>query len=179
MREQWRRPPKTHRVGAIPGVPERYTCDDKAPSTQYLHFLSTKICSNVLSVMKIITCSLVFPRFGHRCKDLAMLPILCIPFHYPWLAHQNTQQTTLGCSCKQNVGMSRRNHPRGGRPLGSGRQLPLQLTVGRRPLGGGWVGLGWVKASPGRPDPPRASFPAPRDWVGRLPAVRSQGLPDC
>ena len=48
-------------------------------------------------------------------------------------------------------------------------------------LGGlrGGVGLGWVKASPGRPDPPRASFPAPRDWVGRLPAVRSQGLPDC
>ena len=27
--------------------------------------------------------------------------------------------------------------PRGGRPLGSGRQLPPQLTVGRRPLGGG------------------------------------------
>ena len=26
---------------------------------------------------------------------------------------------------------------RGGRPLGSGRQLPPQLTVGRRPLGGG------------------------------------------
>ena len=41
------------------------------------------------------------------------------------------------------------------------------------------VGLGWVKASPGRPDPPRASLPAPRDWAGRLPAVRSQGLPDC
>ena len=35
------------------------------------------------------------------------------------------------------------------------------------------VGLGWVKASPGRPDP------ALRDWAGRLPAVRSQGLPDC
>ena len=31
--------------------------------------------------------------------------------------------------------------PRGGRPLGSGRQLPPQLTVGRRPLGGGaWEG---------------------------------------
>ena len=27
-------------------------------------------------------------------------------------------------------------HPGGGRPLGSGRQLPPQLTVGRRPLGG-------------------------------------------
>ena len=27
--------------------------------------------------------------------------------------------------------------PRGGRPLGSGRQLPPLLTVGRRPLGGG------------------------------------------
>ena len=26
--------------------------------------------------------------------------------------------------------------PRGGRPLDSGRQLPPQLTVGRRPLGG-------------------------------------------
>ena len=30
--------------------------------------------------------------------------------------------------------------PRGGRPLGSGRQLPPQLTVGRRPLGGGGGG---------------------------------------
>ena len=29
------------------------------------------------------------------------------------------------------------HHPRGGRPLGPGRQLPPQLTVGRRPLGGG------------------------------------------
>ena len=28
-------------------------------------------------------------------------------------------------------------HSRGGRPLGSGRQLPPQLTVGRRPLRGG------------------------------------------
>ena len=34
--------------------------------------------------------------------------------------------------------------PRGGRPLGSGRQLPPQLTVGRRPLrgGGGGGGMG-------------------------------------
>ena len=32
--------------------------------------------------------------------------------------------------------------PRGGRPLGSGRQLPPQLTVGRRPLGGGGGGGG-------------------------------------
>ena len=30
--------------------------------------------------------------------------------------------------------------PGGGRPLGSGRQLPPQLTVGRRPLGGGGGG---------------------------------------
>ena len=29
----------------------------------------------------------------------------------------------------------------GGRPLGSGRQLPPQLTVGRRPLGGGGGGV--------------------------------------
>ena len=33
-------------------------------------------------------------------------------------------------------------HPRGGRPLGSGRQLPPQLTVGQRPLGGGGGGGG-------------------------------------
>ena len=32
--------------------------------------------------------------------------------------------------------------PRGGQPLGSGRQLPPQLTVGRRPLGGGGGGGG-------------------------------------
>ena len=34
--------------------------------------------------------------------------------------------------------------------------------------GGGWL-VGWVKASPGRPDQPRASFPAPRlggGWGG-------------
>ena len=31
---------------------------------------------------------------------------------------------------------------RGGQPLGSGRQLPPQLTVGRRPLGGGGGGGG-------------------------------------
>ena len=31
---------------------------------------------------------------------------------------------------------------RGGRPLGSGRQLPPPLTVGRRPLGGGGGGGG-------------------------------------
>ena len=34
----------------------------------------------------------------------------------------------------------------GGRPLGFGRQLPPQLTVGRRPLvgaGGGWEGVFW------------------------------------
>ena len=30
----------------------------------------------------------------------------------------------------------------GGRPLGSGRQLPPQLTVGQRPLGGGEGGGG-------------------------------------
>ena len=33
-----------------------------------------------------------------------------------------------------------RSNPGGGRPLGSGRQLPPQLTVGRRPLGGGGGG---------------------------------------
>ena len=32
----------------------------------------------------------------------------------------------------------------GGRPLGSGRQLPPQLTVGRRPLGGGEGGGGGI-----------------------------------
>ena len=34
----------------------------------------------------------------------------------------------------------RNDNARGGRPLGSGRQLPPQLTVGRRPLGGGGGG---------------------------------------
>ena len=34
-------------------------------------------------------------------------------------------------------GITRGGGARGGRPLGSGRQLPPQLTVGWRPLGGG------------------------------------------
>ena len=38
-----------------------------------------------------------------------MLPILSIPFHYPWLKI-TSKQTAWGCSCKQNVGMSRRNY---------------------------------------------------------------------
>ena len=33
--------------------------------------------------------------------------------------------------------VDRQHFARGGRTLGSGRQLPPQLTVGRRPLGGG------------------------------------------
>ena len=35
------------------------------------------------------------------------------------------------------------HHARGGRPLGFGRQLPPQLTVGRRPLGRGGGGGHW------------------------------------
>jgi hypothetical protein len=50
-----------------------------------------------------------FSLFGHRCKDMAMLPILSILFHYPWLTI-TSKQTALGCSCKQNIGMSRRNY---------------------------------------------------------------------
>ena len=38
--------------------------------------------------------------------------------------------------------MSRLSASRGGQPLGSGRQLPPQLSVGRRPLGGGGGGGG-------------------------------------
>ena len=40
-----------------------------------------------------------------------MLPILSILFHYPWLTI-TSKQTALGCSCKQNVSMSRRNYDR-------------------------------------------------------------------
>ena len=40
----------------------------------------------------------------------------------------------------------------GGQPLGSGRQLPPQLTVGRRPLGGegGFRGGDWGGGGSGR-----------------------------
>ena len=50
-------------------------------------------------------------------------------------------------------------HPRGGgggRPLGFGRQLPPQLTVGRRPLGGGGGGGlegGVLGGAPGKAGP--------------------------
>ena len=39
----------------------------------------------------------------------------------------------------------------GGRPLGFGRQLPTQLTVGRRPLGGGGGGSGRGAGEGGSP----------------------------
>ena len=44
--------------------------------------------------------------------------------------------------------------------------------------GGGWVGLGWVKASPGRLPTVRAAFPAGPDWaaVPGCPVTRPTGL---
>ena len=49
----------------------------------------------------------------------------------------------------------------------------LSLTAG-----GGWVGLGWVKASPGRLPTVRAAFPAGPDWaaVPGCPVTRPTGL---
>ena len=67
----------------------------------------------------------------------------------------------------------------GGRPLGSGRQLPPQLTVGQRPLGGG--GLVWFGSRP-VPDALAHGQHSPlcrHDWARRIAVVRSQGLPDC
>ena len=43
--------------------------------------------------------------------------------------------------------------PRGGRPLGPGRQLSPQLTVGQRPLGGGGAWRGGLGGAPGRAVP--------------------------
>ena len=50
-----------------------------------------------------------FPPFGHRCKDMVMLPLLSTPFHYPRLKIVS-KHTALGWGCKQNVGMSKRNY---------------------------------------------------------------------
>ena len=44
--------------------------------------------------------------------------------------------------------------------------------------GGGWVGLGWVKASSGPPGPRTSPLPARHNWSGGCSVVRSQGLPD-
>ena len=45
-------------------------------------------------------------------------------------------------------------------------------------VSGGWVGLGWVKASPGRLPTVRAAFPAGPDWaaVPGCPVTRPTGL---
>ena len=52
------------------------------------------------------------------------------------------------------------------------------LAPGPAPLGGGWGGLGWVKASPGRLPTVRAAFPAGPDWaaVPGCPVTRPTGL---
>ena len=71
--------------------------------------------------------------------------------HHPYLLgglHVGTK-SELAKPCLLGV-------PRGGRPLGSGRQLPPQLTVGRRPLGGGGgggLGGGGLGGAPGRAVP--------------------------
>ena len=56
-----------------------------------------------LSMMKRITCSLVFPFWATVAKTWRYS--LFFPFHYPWL-EITSKQTALGCSCKQLVGMS-------------------------------------------------------------------------
>ena len=80
-------------------------CGDGAPSTQYALFNLFQCLvhdeSYHLSIGLLV--------LGHRCKDMAMLPFLNIPFHSPWLTI-TSKQTALGCRCQQNVGMSRRNH---------------------------------------------------------------------
>ena len=72
--------------------------------------------------------------------------------------------------------------PRGGRPLGSGRQLPPQLTVGRRPLGGGgglgggrvWEGVGFwegvvLVGAPGRAVPGGGGVSGTSEQLGMRP----------
>ena len=56
-----------------------------------------------------------------------------------------------------------------------GLTCPTSLCVG---WGWGWVGLGWVKASPGRLPTVRAAFPAGPDWaaVPGCPVTRPTGL---
>ena len=56
--------------------------------------------------------------------------------HLPWRPHGSgpgEAQSEEAACCSWAVAST----TRGGRPLGSGRQLPPQLTVGRRPLRGG------------------------------------------
>ena len=52
------------------------------------------------------------------------------------------------------------------------------VTIISTPARGGWVGLGWVKASPGRLPTVRAAFPAGPDWaaVPGCPVTRPTGL---
>ena len=59
---------------------------------------------------------------------------------YMWSIHRCDDRSLGHCNTKWALPV--RMLPRGGRPLGSGRQLPPQLTVGRRPLGVGGGGGG-------------------------------------
>ena len=86
----------------------------------------------------------------------------------------------------------RREGGRGGGPPHCSPPVPRCLSLvaaGGRPdslgpggsavdEGGGGVGLGWVKASPGRPPTVRAAFPAGPDWaaVPGCPVTRATGL---
>ena len=86
-------------------------CGNGAPSTQCTPFVNINLFQCLVpdeSHHLVIG----FPLFGDSCKHMAMLPILSIPFHYPWLRVKPvnmSNQTASGCGCKQNDGMSRRD----------------------------------------------------------------------
>ena len=104
------------------------------------------------------------------------------------LAIHSTARWGACCALLPNCGMQKAttNHRGGQLQSVLMRPPPSYLSklargywqLGRDPKGGGWVGLGWVKASPGRLPTVRAAFPAGPDWaaVPGCPVTRPTGL---
>ena len=103
---------------------------------------------------------------GHeRERHIYLLPRRLWPFclnAFPFRIHHPTQFSTHYVVLR-----------------GSCRELACALGgYGALGMGGGWVGLGWIKASPGRLPTVRAAFPAGPDWaaVPGCPVTRPAGL---
>ena len=113
--------------------------------------------------------SVLHPVYLHRWPSCPLDGPLCVPWAclccHPLLAVSGLPRPSMVgslpvclsiCSWPASIAplhVSLQSPARGGRPLGFGRQLPPQLTVGRRPLGGlgggGWGGGGLRRGESG------------------------------
>ena len=107
----------------------------------------------------------------HSCIPVKVGCNTLLPLEYPM---KGTYDSSVGDVITRNPF---ENKARGRAWPGTAKRDPHASTT-RYHWRGGWVGLGWVKASPGRLPTVRAAFPAVPHWAAVLgcPVTRPTGL---